>query len=152
MKLAIQKIARAIACEHTSRAIRTMRPGSESDDHELSIWVPKPGNRAPPVILNAKRAAFCARNFFAVSHQARTLPALNNLFVQCVESFQNVKPTERAVAILLYLDGQVQPGAASVGLAPILKRQASAMCFSDLPAEHQSNSRPAGLGGEERNE
>ena len=50
------------------------------------------------------------------------------------------------------LHRQRQPRAAAAGVFAILEREGAAMAFSDLPAQHESDSRSPGLGRKERHE
>ena len=50
------------------------------------------------------------------------------------------------------LQGEAEAGFAAFAVAAILQREGAAVGFGDLAAEHQADSRAAGLGGEEGDE
>lgn len=50
------------------------------------------------------------------------------------------------------LEREYKAGSAAPAVRSILQRQGTAVCFSNLPAEHKSNSRAARLGRKKRNE
>ena len=88
MKRLVEKIAGAVAGEHAAGAIGAVRGGSEAENQEPGARIAKAGNGLAPVFPVAKRETLFARDFFAVAHQARALPALDDLSVELVESVQ----------------------------------------------------------------
>jgi hypothetical protein len=84
----VEKIARAIAGEHASGAICSMRRGRKPKNQQLRTGIPKARNGLAPIFPFAKREAFFARDFFAVAHKARARPALDNFLIQLFERVQ----------------------------------------------------------------
>lgn len=82
---AIEKIARTIAGEHASGAIRAVRGGREAEDKKLGARIPETGNRLAPVIPVEEGAALGASDAFAIAHQARAFPAGDNFLVEKVQ-------------------------------------------------------------------
>src|SRR6266851_9963899 len=78
----IQKIARAVTREHSSRAIPPMRRRCKSQDQQLRLRVAESRDRLAPVSPLAIRAPLFSRHFFAVAHQTRTLRASHNFLIQ----------------------------------------------------------------------
>jgi hypothetical protein len=107
-------------------------------------------------------AALRARDFLTVAHKAWTLSAFNNFRVDEFQSIRHVRFRYstlrsmnlclRAQGILLHVDGKAQPRAASVRIRAIHKRETSTVRFGNLPAEHETDPRTAGLGCEKRHE
>jgi len=81
-KRLVQKIPRAISREDASRSVAAMRRGRKPQDQQLRARIAKSRNRFAPIFPIAKRPPLFAPNFFAIFHQPRTLPALNDLLVQ----------------------------------------------------------------------
>ena len=75
-------VAGAVACEHSSGAISSVRRRRKAQNQKLRVSAAKSGNWFSPVGLVAIRPALFPRNFFAVTHQPRALPAGHNFFVQ----------------------------------------------------------------------
>ena len=76
----IEKIARAVACEYSARAIRPMRRGSQPKNEQLRAGIAEAGNSASPIRPLAKRAPLLFRHPFPVFHQPGTFAARANFF------------------------------------------------------------------------
>lgn len=77
----VQKIPRAIAGEHTPRAIRAMRCRRKPQNQKLRPRIAKSRNRLSPVIPRQKRPALVLRNLFAITYESRARAALNDFLV-----------------------------------------------------------------------
>lgn len=82
VKCSIEKIPGAVSGEHAPGAIRAVRCGSESKNHDLRLRVAEPWDGLAPVLPFAIRAALFARDFFPVFHEAVTFAASDNFLVQ----------------------------------------------------------------------
>ena len=87
MKLRVQEISGAVPGEHPPGAVGAMRGGRESDDDEAGFRIAKGRHGASPVGPIAIRAALDARDFLAVTHQARTLAAFRDFAFECDKPF-----------------------------------------------------------------
>src|SRR2546423_6543354 len=80
-----QKIARAVAREHTPRAIRSMRCGCKSQNQKLRVSISESRDWLPPVRALAIRTPLFLRYFLPIAQQPRTLPASHNFLIQNAE-------------------------------------------------------------------
>src|SRR5690242_14136233 len=65
-----QKVSRAVAGEHSSCTIGTVRAGCEPENQQLGGWIAKTGNRLAPVFLVTVRAAFFSGDLTAIPDEA----------------------------------------------------------------------------------
>src|SRR5206468_3042022 len=78
----VQEVARAVAGEHASGTIGSMRGRRQAEDQQLCLPVAESGHGLAPVFAIAISAALLARDLLPVLHEARALPARDNLLVQ----------------------------------------------------------------------
>ena len=78
----VQKISRAIARKHSSRAIGPMRCGRKPQNQKLRARIAKSRNRLAPVIPCQKRPALVPRDLFAIPYQPRAGAAADNFLIQ----------------------------------------------------------------------
>src|SRR5260221_10203581 len=75
MKSCIQEVARAIAGEDAAGAVRAVRSGGETDDHDARPFVTEARHGAAPVLFMAVGGALALRDPFAKLHEPRASPA-----------------------------------------------------------------------------
>lgn len=90
MECAIEKIARTIAGEHASGAIRPVSGGREAEDKQLGTRIAEAGNRLAPVIPAEERATFGASDAFTVANQARAFAAGDDFLVEQIQGILHV--------------------------------------------------------------
>jgi hypothetical protein len=78
----VQKIAGAIAGEHSSRAIGPMRCGRKPQNQKLRARIAESWNRSSPIVPSEKRSALVPRDLFAIPYQPRASSAANNFLIQ----------------------------------------------------------------------
>ena len=94
----VEKISAAISCEDSSRAIRSMRRGSQAQNKKLRLRIAESRHGLAPIVPVAKRASLHARDFFAILHKSRALSARDDLIVQNVQCSSRVRHSSRCCA------------------------------------------------------
>src|SRR6267143_1501377 len=82
MQRCVQKISRAISCEHSTGAVCSMCRGCKPKNQHLRPRISESSNRFAPVGPFKKRPPLFLRNFFTVKHQPRALLTLYNFTIQ----------------------------------------------------------------------
>src|SRR5271170_2014251 len=86
----VEKIARTVAGENSSRSIPAMSGGRETQNQELRARITEARDRLAPVVPVHKRTAFLRRHFLAIADKPRTFSAAYDPFVQLVECLQSL--------------------------------------------------------------
>jgi hypothetical protein len=129
----VQKIARAIAREHSARAIRAMRRGRKSQYQKLRARIAKSRNRLSPIVPSQKRSALVARDLFAIPYQPRARAAADNFLIQffqfahavvSLESYH--EPGQAREASKQHAPRKLRPGPATIAPARAMRTNKTA--------------------------
>src|ERR1700722_14668888 len=82
MQHGIHELAGSISRKRTSRAVRAVRPRSESHNQDSCLRVAEPGHGLAPILAGAVSPPPLARDLLAICDQARAASAGNHFTVQ----------------------------------------------------------------------
>lgn len=83
----VEKIARAVAGEHSAGAIAAVSGRREADDEQSRCRIAEAGTRLSPIVFVAKGATPRLRHLLAVTDQARAFAAADDAFLEYAERF-----------------------------------------------------------------